>query len=175
MSVVVLTKFKNKYYLHADSRTSEDWMGINTDGAIKVFKGNTHICGVVGDASAKLVMQEVLSKGNKPIQVLNRLHDRKYKHLLKNSQTLVATRSFGIYTIAIHKSILSSDVNIAIIPWPDSALPQSIGSGSLAVRAILSLLPEIKPIDVKNSIVQAYKVNHTIGGPVNFVSLGKGK
>lgn len=172
MTVIVLTKEKNTYHIHSDGRTSQDWMGISTNNSKKVHDGKDCIFGVCGSAAAKLIIKDVLSKVNNPIQVLRKLHSKDYKDLLQDSQTLVATKKHGCYTLSIStKSLFSTSPNISIVTWDDDALPQIVGSGFLSVRTLLSTQEKITPKIVEWAITQAYEVNHTIGGKISHLSL----
>lgn len=172
MTVIVLIKDKNGYHLLGDGRTSQDWMGINTDNSRKVHEGKDCIYGTCGDASAKLIMKDILSKTCNPIQVLRKLHSKDYKDILQNSQTLVATKKHGCYTLTIQDgNPFKSGHEVGICTWDDDALPQMVGSGFLSVRTLLATQENITPQVVEWAISTSYEVNHTIGGKITHVSL----
>ncbi len=177
MTVIVMSKNNNKYYLTSDGRTSQGWMGIASDNTVKVHSGKGCIYGVCGNASAKLIMKMLLNKTSDPVKFLKLLHHKDYAHLLQHSTTLVASQKFGCFTVHIHPRSMSpfgssSGHTCEIIPWDDKNLPQIAGSGSLQVKALLSqYAQEPLPEGVKAAILQAYVTNHTIGGEISQISL----
>lgn len=158
--------------MHGDGRTSQDWMGISTNNSVKVHEGKDCIYGTCGKAAAKLVMKDILNKTCNPMQVLRKLHSKDYKDILQDSQTLVATKKYGCYTLSIHGgNPFKAGHQVDICSWDDDALPQIVGSGFLSVRTLLSTQEKITPDAVKWAIQQSFEVNHTIGGKITHVSL----
>jgi hypothetical protein len=177
MTVIVLSKHDGVYHIHGDGRTSMDWMGVATNNSTKVHAGKDYIYGTCGNATAKVVIKALLEKTTDPIKLLRLMHHKDFKDILQDSKTLVATKKHGCYEISIRKQgglLGNTSASCGVITWDDDALPQMSGSGSLAVGALLSQHDEPMPIHVEQSIQQAFKVNHTIGGKITQVSLDIG-
>lgn len=179
MTVIVLSRTKDTYYIHSDGRCSQDWMGIASDNAVKVFKEKDCIFGICGSAAAKVVVQQILKKATDPFKVLKLLHHKDFRDILQPCQILVASAKHGAYTVFIseYEGLMSSKIYKGVVTWGDESLPQIVGSGFLNVRSLLSVQKTITPKVVEEAIIQAYTTNHTIGGKVSMVSvkIKKGK
>lgn len=172
MTVIVMSKHKDHYYIHADGRCTQDWMGIASDEVTKVFEGKDFIFGLAGAAAAQLIIGEALAKETRPMQLLKLLESSEFKPYLRSCSALIATTNHGAYGLSVRpEGFLSSTMTVDIIRWNEGDLPQSIGSGFLNVRTLLSLNSKVTPELVKKAIKDSYKVNHTIGGRISETKL----
>jgi hypothetical protein len=172
MTVIVLSKHENHYYMHADGRTSQDWMGIASDNSVKVHTGKDCIYGTCGRAAAKVIVKALLSRTRDPLKMAKLLHHKDFKDILQESSTLVATKKHGCYSINIRgASLFSPKADHSIITWDLDTLPQILGSGFLNVRTLLAQYDKPTPEQVRKAIEDSYKVNHTIGGLISEVKL----
>lgn len=176
MTVIVLSKHKDSYYLHSDSRCTQGAYGIMSDSYTKVYEQKDCIFSVCGEASCVLVMKALLAKTRDPLKLLRLLHHKEFKDILSSCSVLIATTRNGCYILDIDKKgLFDSEAKHSVVTLTDKDLPQMDGSGFVNVRSKLSEYDIVTPDVVKRCIEAAYKDNHTIGGAVQEVKLSVGK
>lgn len=189
MTVIVLSKFENTYFIHADGRCSMDWMGIHSDNATKVHQGKGYIWGFCGSCDSILPLEEALKKTQDPIKLLRYLNSKAIAPYLSSFGILVATKKHGAYQVerrcSAHKEIECDEKKrpkASLMKLSDEQLPQTDGSGFLSVKTLLiasggkGYLHKVEDKEhhsdaVKAAITDSYLVNHTIGGEIKELRL----
>lgn len=171
MTVIVLSKDSNNYYITGDGRSCAGDEVIS-DNCIKVHKGKDYIVGFCGLSGDEVPILEAINRVQDPFKLLQLLKTDEFKDLFTNFGVLVATKKYGCYEVYKELASGDKDTPCCVVRVNTNELPYLIGSGSSTVRAFLKADGITFGSDaIELEIIRAAELCNSIGGMCTTVSL----